>query len=367
MVSYIWGGNTGVATPDELAYRRRAAQGLLQSATAEPSRTLGQGIAAIAKALSGNYADYKLGQEETANRKAADDRVRALFAPASSASSDATVSPSRSDAGAWLNQRLQNDSDLKLTPAAAAGITGNLDMETGGFRHMQEINPAVPGSRGGRGWAMWTGPRRTQFETWAKSKGLDPDSREANYGNLKRELLETDEGKVLAMLNGVTDPAQAAQIFSNKYLRPGIPHMDRRISAAQRYASSDTPQPVRLAQAGGPSLTELMQAYGDPWVSENNRDLLKAYIDRQLKAGTPDYEIVKADDGALVRVNRNTGQTETVYKSTKQKPRLATPEEKNALGVAPDVPLVIGEDGRPSETTLPAKPHIRIDHNGRPL
>jgi hypothetical protein len=311
MVGYIFGGNTGVATPEELAYRRRAAQALIDSGTQGGSRNAIEGLGAIAKALSGSWAYNRISEREKEGKAGATDRFNALFQPKDADITPASYSPNeqtgapgyrgiakvmpQSDTGKWLNNQLANDPDLKLTPAAAAGITGNLDLETGGFKHMQEIKPMVPGSRGGYGWAQWTGPRRDQFEAWVKKqKGLDPASKEANFGFLKHELLNTPEGKVLASLQGVDDAGQAATIFSDQYLRPGIPHMDRRVAAAQGYAGGSPniqpaggAQPVRLAQAGGPSLRDMLQVYSDPWTTPEQRSILQMHIDREMQANDP--------------------------------------------------------------------------------
>lgn len=138
--------------------------------------------------------------------------------------------------GTWLAEQLMRD--FGLTPGAAAGFAGNLAHESGNFKTLQEINPTVKGSRGGFGWAQWTGPRRRQFESYTEQNRLDPTSREANYGFLKHELSETPEGGILGALQGVNDPAKAAQIVSNKFLRPGIPHMSSRINKANEIAGS---------------------------------------------------------------------------------------------------------------------------------
>ncbi|WP_455296464.1 phage tail tip lysozyme [Brucella pituitosa] len=163
--------------------------------------------------------------------------------------------------GTWLAQQLMQD--FGLTPAAAAGFAGNLSHESGNFRQLQEISPLVKGSRGGFGWAQWTGPRRRQFEAWSKQNGLDPTSRDANYGFLKHELANTPEGGVLKSLQGINDPSQAAQIVSNKFLRPGIPHMNSRIERSNQIASSlgsqIAAQPASPPQAPGtpaPALPE---------------------------------------------------------------------------------------------------------------
>lgn len=137
--------------------------------------------------------------------------------------------------GARLMSDLQRD--LGLTRAQAAGIVGNLDHESGGFASLQEIAPVVPGSRGGYGYAQWTGPRRRQFEEWAEARGLPLNSYEANYGFLRYELTETPERRGLDAVRRHDTPSGAARDFSNTFLRPGIPHMDSRVSRAESYAS----------------------------------------------------------------------------------------------------------------------------------
>jgi hypothetical protein len=146
-------------------------------------------------------------------------------------------SPTRSLAsadGKWAMERLQQDFP-SLTREGAAGIVGNLHHECGGFKTLQEIKPVVKGSRGGYGWAQWTGPRRREFEAWAAKNNLKLDSRAANYGFLKHELTNTSERRVIAQLAGVKDVSRAADIFSNVFLRPGTPHLESRRRAARYY------------------------------------------------------------------------------------------------------------------------------------
>jgi len=143
--------------------------------------------------------------------------------------------PNAGESTIKISNRLMGDlqNDLGVSPAVAAGIVGNLAHETGGFQDMQEISPLVEGSRGGFGFAQWTGPRRVAFEKWADENNLDPSSYEANKGYLIHELKNTPEGRVLKDLAGVEDAQQAAQIFSDKFLRPGIPHTNSRLAWTQ--------------------------------------------------------------------------------------------------------------------------------------
>ena len=89
--------------------------------------------------------------------------------------------------------------DFGLTRDQAAGVVGNLGHESAGFKAYQEGKPLIPGSRGGAGWAQWTGPRRRAFEKWASERGLDPRSDEANYGFLAHELQTTHKGALAAV------------------------------------------------------------------------------------------------------------------------------------------------------------------------
>lgn len=150
-------------------------------------------------------------------------------------------SKSGSALGTDVGKRLVADlmRDFNLTKGAAAGIVGSLHHETGGFKHMQEIKPVVPGSRGGYGFAQWTGPRRVEFESWSEAEGLDINSYEANYGNLVRELRDTPEGKVLEKLSGIDDPGQAAKVFTSTFLRPGVPAIGSRVASAYSYMKEE--------------------------------------------------------------------------------------------------------------------------------
>lgn len=148
-----------------------------------------------------------------------------------------------SNIGAQLMHDLMRD--FGLQKHQAAGVVGNLSHESGGFKSLQEIKPLIPGSRGGFGYAQWTGPRRRQFEAWVAARGLDPRSYAANYGFLKHELTNTEERRVLPRLRSAKTVDEATRIFSGSsqrgnswdgFLRPGIPHMASRYTRARGYA-----------------------------------------------------------------------------------------------------------------------------------
>jgi hypothetical protein len=132
---------------------------------------------------------------------------------------------------ARLGPRLM--ADLGLTAVQAAGLLGNLGHESGGFRQIQEVAPAVPGSRGGWGLAQWTGPRRVAMEAWCRARGLDPAAPEAGYGYLCAEL-RTTEAAALAALRGAESLEAATAVVCRRYERPGIVALPSRLAWARR-------------------------------------------------------------------------------------------------------------------------------------
>jgi hypothetical protein len=137
--------------------------------------------------------------------------------------------------------------DFGLTPEQAAGFVGNLGHESEGLQAINERNPMIPGSRGGFGWAQWTGPRRREFEAFTASNNLDPTSDEANYAFLKHEL-SGPEGKVLDRLRAAKTADEATLIVQDDFLRPGVPGTGSRLqwtslALAAMGNAADSPQP----------------------------------------------------------------------------------------------------------------------------
>ena len=147
------------------------------------------------------------------------------------------------DKAAGIMALLMKDFDLSVTDAAA--ILGNLGHESGGFRFLQEKEPLVPGSKGGWGWAQWTGPRRRAFEAYCARNGLDPASDRANYGWLFVEL-KGDEKRAIPAVKKATTLAGKVKAFEMAFERAGIKHYDSRNVWAQRAldAYNAAPKPV---------------------------------------------------------------------------------------------------------------------------
>ena len=123
--------------------------------------------------------------------------------------------------------------DFLFSAMDSDAIIGNLAHETGGFAQFQEISPTVAGSRGGFGWAQWTGPRRKAFEAYCKRNNLDPFSDKANYAWLFLELKGSEKKAVAAVKKAVGLKAKV-KAFEQSFERAGVKHYASRLMWAER-------------------------------------------------------------------------------------------------------------------------------------
>lgn len=115
----------------------------------------------------------------------------------------------------------------------AAAIFGNLGHESRGLTDLQENNPTVKGSRGGYGWAQWTGPRRRAYEAWCKKHGKDPKADDTNYAYLFVEL-KGDEKAAIAKTKAAVGLDAKVEAFEKAFLRAGVKHYpSRKVWAAR--------------------------------------------------------------------------------------------------------------------------------------
>lgn len=135
------------------------------------------------------------------------------------------------DKAPGIMRDLMHDLGMNVTDAAA--ILGNIGHECNGFKTLQEMKPAVAGSRGGYGWCQWTGPRRRAFEKWCAGAALSPDSDEGNYGFLIYELRTTENGAVAAVKRAAS-LEDKVKSFEMNFERAGVKHYESRLIWARR-------------------------------------------------------------------------------------------------------------------------------------
>lgn len=149
-----------------------------------------------------------------------------------------------------IMRRLMQVFSIEVDDAAA--IMGNLGHESAGFTKLQEIKPTVKGSRGGYGWAQWTGPRRKAFEAWCKSAGLAPSSDEANLGYLIVEL-KGEYHPAIAKTKAAGGLLAKVKAFELAFERAGVKHYPERLKWAEKaldaWRGADAPKPAPKPKA----------------------------------------------------------------------------------------------------------------------
>jgi len=160
---------------------------------------------------------------------------------ATGATDSSTVAP-KTDKSNYSQNYMTAFSNAGWSAEQSAAMVGHLKVESDNFKADTEYAPNAYGTKG-RGHLQWTdtgtsGGRRTNFENYYKKHNLSPTSYEANSGFLLSEMQGnhgnhwTNGGSYQGFLqtNSLQD---ASSYLQNNYIRPGIPHTDRRLSGAQ--------------------------------------------------------------------------------------------------------------------------------------
>lgn len=169
---------------------------------------------------------------------------------------------------------------------AAIAITGNGVVESGLDFGINEKNPTVKGSRGGFGFMQWTGPRRRQFEAYAGSNKRPLADMDTQLDFLVREL-NTTEKSARDKIYAAGSVEDAAKAVSEKFLRPGIPHLGKRVNAARKIAGGEPIEFTGDVSGGGGSDTVAGGA-GDDGVVTRDRAAIeatyRAFLDGEMSA-----------------------------------------------------------------------------------
>lgn len=126
------------------------------------------------------------------------------------------------------------------SPEQAAGIVGNLAVESFNPRTGQALDPTVTGDNGTAfGIAQWRGERQRNLANFAEANGLDYRSLEGQLGFVDHEL-RTTEKRAGDRLRSAKTPQEATDIFMRHYERPNpkLAHFDRRLANALEVSGS---------------------------------------------------------------------------------------------------------------------------------
>ncbi|NKY49459.1 phage tail tip lysozyme [Nocardia vermiculata] len=116
-----------------------------------------------------------------------------------------------------------------FTPAQAAGIIGNMQIESG-FE-----TDAYNAGEGAIGLCQWEGGRRTNLEAFAAGKNLGDWRTQVDF--MVHEM-QTSESLAYSQVKAAQTPGEAAAAFDQYYERSSGEARGQRISAAQNFAGS---------------------------------------------------------------------------------------------------------------------------------
>jgi hypothetical protein len=267
--SFIFGGDTGVKTPEELARARAIADALMQNQT---PHNLGEGLYVGLRGIRGRIANAGLDKAEKDMRAGGNSVFSALFGGGTAApASSSPAAGSEAVASALAGGSIGSSPDLskndiyngfmdtvktKITNPyglAAVAATGNAESSFSPKRAIGSwSDPSESGQAGTAGGILsWRGPRFDAMRAFAGRNGGDATAPspqlQAQY------FLQEDPGLVDA-LNAAKSPEEAQRLMNNAwrfagYDRPGG-EAARRIASANSFASrfaGSNADPVQVA------------------------------------------------------------------------------------------------------------------------
>jgi hypothetical protein len=238
----VFDPSTGLVLPPQLlGGRLNAANEMLrEGSSGAPVGSWTQGMNRVLQGLVGGYEEnkyanqYMQGMQQGA--QAGGNFLSSLMggggstptaAPVAGASSsgatpDASVTPGAATGGATsplAKQAFDYFVGKGYTPAAAAGLVGNFNQESG----FSPSNISAANGGGGDGGvsqhlAQWNGPRLAALNAFAAQRGTSPGDYQTQLDFVDHEL-NTTEAATGNALRGVTDPVHAAAIAAG-YERP---------------------------------------------------------------------------------------------------------------------------------------------------
>lgn len=235
---FIFGGDTGVSSPEELKRLRAIAEAL--GGPYAPSN-ISEGLSAIGAALGGRIADgraNKMASAGEASRLAAMNPITgALYGGFPEAPKETVAqalsgdTPSAVPAGERASYIRDGMVKRGLPSHVADAFLMNFQDESGLDPGINEKAPLVPGSRGGFGLYQVTGPRRRAYEAFANKRGAPLDDVDAQLDFLMTEL-QGPESRAAKSILSAGNTGEAAAAIVNDFLRPAEQH---RSSRERRY------------------------------------------------------------------------------------------------------------------------------------
>lgn len=305
MAAFTWGKAGEKLTPKEVERRREvAAAAAARGSDTSPVGAWQQGAARLIDAFGGYRGNVLAGKAEEEGRAGARDKLfgnpvlAALMGGGGNLSMSSMGAPAQPgpvvDGGVGfagqpasapvgdIAERLRMGMiERGLPEHVADGFLMNFQDESGLNPGINEVNPTVPGSRGGFGLYQLTGPRRVAYEQFAAQRGVSPADPDAQLDFMMQELQGPEAGAAQSILSA-PDAGTAAAAIARDFLRPAPQHLQSRVA---KYTGG---QGLSASTMGGqpsggmsPVMQALLQASTDPWVAQEYGPVLQALMGQE--------------------------------------------------------------------------------------
>ena len=285
------------ATPEMLERRREA----LQKKQYGSARNVGTGITDLLHGIISGKQRKNFDEFEGGKRAEATDMLSGItgggtsgplsilgMRPGTSFNPEASTAPQPAPAGDMAGILKGKFSDRNIPEHIADAFIMNWKDESGLNPGINEIEPLVPGSRGGFGLGQWTGPRRVAYEKFARDRGVPLDDIDAQVDFTLHEL-GTTESAAAKHIFAAPDAGSAAAAIVNKFLRPAEEHRARRVA---RYTGGATSAPQGAAQPSPQApMADLLAASQNPWLNPQQRAVINNMIQAQQQQSDPLYQL----------------------------------------------------------------------------
>lgn len=137
MVGYLFGGNTGIRSPEELAQRRAMARQVMARSAGETPQNVWQGLNSIAEAIGQRVERNRLDEAEAAGQKSAESAYAPIAQALANKQTPDAIAVTNALSNPWLNDGQRDvlktyfkqqvggdDPKLKLNPTGGADENG---------------------------------------------------------------------------------------------------------------------------------------------------------------------------------------------------------------------------------------------------
>lgn len=279
-MAFIFGGNSGMSY-EQLQRQREVAAALAARGPGAP-RNIGEGLAAVGNALAVRGMTKRADAEEARMRGELDNTWAKAVGANPGGGNMPTGTRMRSPEPMTEGEAVADDAmatliklgltERGLPEHVADGFVMNAADESGFRTDINEINPLVPGSRGGFGLMQWTGPRRVALEREAQGRGVDPSDLNLQLDTIVKEMIGPEARAGQSILSTKDAPSAAQAIVAN-YLRPAPENLARRSA--------------EYGAGGGYDIAALAEVAGNPMASPGQRMVAETLLARAFEQPDP--------------------------------------------------------------------------------